>query len=416
MGIFKASVQKTQGAPSERLARDPRVRELWQVNKYLWMALGFVGIYIPVAQIRHLLLIPVEYAWALFLLAFANGAARSYMGYRLGGDYGIIRRTYLYLSWAFTIIDIALIALGIAFSKGIESDLWLLYFIVIISESLYATTLQSRIISMLIAVAYISATLPWQLQTAHQRPLDYATTVAARLFFVILVGRYGRRISHNMEERNRELTLLREQVAVGEERARIAREVHDGLGHAMVSSILRLELCARLIRKAPDEAETLLKEEIPALREAWNEGRDLAFHLRPWEMEIAQEGTLSDTLRRHIGRFAERTGLVIEFEAEGDEWNLRPEAAFGLTRILQEALTNAAKHAQATSVKVLLRRSPGQKVICRIEDNGKGFDLEAARTGIGMGAMQERAVALGGTLRVESAPGKGTCITLTLSA
>jgi signal transduction histidine kinase len=184
----------------------------------------------------------------------------------------------------------------------------------------------------------------------------------------------------------------------------------------MVSSILRLELCARLIRKAPDEAETLLKEEIPALREAWNEGRDLAFHLRPWEMEIAQEGTLSDTLRRHIGRFAERTGLVIEFEAEGDEWNLRPEAAFGLTRILQEALTNAAKHAQATSVKVLLRRSPGQKVICRIEDNGKGFDLEAARTGIGMGAMQERAVALGGTLRVESAPGKGTCITLTLSA
>jgi signal transduction histidine kinase len=359
-----------------------------------------------------LLLVPVGVTVLIFALAVLNGAARSYLGYRLGGTLGAIRRTYALLSWGMTIVDIALIAAAVGVTKGVESDLWLLFFIVIISESLYATALQSRIIATLISVAYLAATLPRQLALTPIPFLDYAALVGARLFFVILVGRYGRRISYNAEERNRELIQLREQVAVGEERARIAREVHDGLGHAMVSSILQLELCARLVRRAPEEAEEILKREIPALREAWNEGRDMAFHLRPWEMG---EGTpLPDTLRRHIGRFAERTGLVVDFTAEEDDWNLRPEAAFGLTRIVQEALTNAAKHAQARSIQVELRHDSGRGVLCTIQDNGQGFDLNAAPAGVGLQAMRERAEALGGTLTMESAPEQGTRIQLRL--
>jgi signal transduction histidine kinase len=268
-----------------------------------------------------------------------------------------------------------------------------------------------------VSVAYLLATLPYQnSQTPPPIPhADYWRIFITRLFFLILVSALARRISANVAARNREIALLHEQKMLADDRARIAREIHDGLGHAMVSSILRLELCSRLIRKAPEEAEAILKEEVPALRAAWNEGRDLAFHLRPWEVTNAGS-ELVETLRRHIGRFAERTGLVVELKAEEAAGRLRPHAAFGLTRIVQEALTNAAKHAEATTIEVTLAPLPSGGVTCTIRDNGKGFAADAEPSGLGLATMRDRAEALGGTLRVHSAPGSGTEIVVTLPA
>ncbi|HLV81677.1 MAG TPA: sensor histidine kinase, partial [Chthonomonadaceae bacterium] len=223
--------------------------------------------------------------------------------------------------------------------------------------------------------------------------------------FLILVSAIGRRISENAEAHSRELLLLREQRAAAEERARIAREVHDGLGHALVSSILRLELCARLLRCAPDEAETILQEEIPALRAAWNEGRDLAFHLRPWESEVAPEEDLPAILRRHLGRFAERTGLRINLQAQERDWRLSPPVMFGLMRIVQEALTNVARHAQATTIEVTLSATPQGGIVCAVCDDGKGFSAAEPSSGFGMRSMRERAEALGGAFSISSRAG-----------
>ena len=193
------------------------------------------------------------------------------------------------------------------------------------------------------------------------------------------------------------------------------REIHDSLGHSLTTIILRLELAAKLVRKNPSEAETLLNDEILTLRAAWNDGRDLAFHLRPWELEWTRDGGLPDTLRRHISRFAERTGTIIEFSADdAADWNLRPEAAFTLTRIAQEALTNAARHGKSARMTVELRRETPRMICLAIRDNGIGFDAGKVAEGVGIAAMRERIEKIGGTFQIESAPDSGTTVTARL--
>lgn len=386
---------------------DSSLREMWQVNKYLWMSLASVLIYLPVAQAQGLIVTSPGVAWVFFAVAMADGISRSLLAYYLGG------RLPARLAWFYTYLDILLVSAAVGITRGLDSDLWLLYFVVMIFESLYATPLQKRWLDCLMVLAYLLATLPYQRQEPLPLPYPvYWRIVCMRLFFLILVSALARRISANVNARNREIALLHEQKTLAEDRARIAREIHDGLGHALVSSIVRLELCSRLIHKAPEEAEALLKEEVPALRAAWNEGRDLAFHLRPWE--LTGETELVETLRRHIGRFAERTGLVVELKTEGEVSRLRPQAAFGLSRIVQEALTNAAKHAGATVIEVLLTTLPHDGVRCTIKDNGRGFELETGTSGMGLQAMRERAENLKGTLTIQSAPGSGTEIIVTL--
>ena len=388
------------------------LRQQWQINKYLWMAVAFALAYIPVASGRGLLTIPLWGAWTLFAAAVVNVALRSWFGYRTANQKETPRVRRDPLSWTFTFVDIAIISLAIGVTKGLQSDLWLLYFITMISESLYASPRQTRLIALIVAGAYALSTFPVQWFGSRLSPLDFYTVLATRLFFLISIGAFARRISFNTTVRSEELAFLREQQAAGEERSRIAREIHDSLGHSLTTIILRLELAAKLVRKNPSEAETLLSDEILTLRAAWNAGRDLAFHLRPWELELSQNGGLPETLRRHISRFAERTGAIIEFEADEDAagWNLRPEAAFGLTRVAQEALTNAARHGRAAKIIVELRRETLKTICLTVRDNGAGFDTENFSEGVGLAAMRERMEKIGGTFQIESAPDNGTAV------
>jgi signal transduction histidine kinase len=380
---------------------------LWRLNQFIWFSLAFVAIYLPVAQRQGLFTAPIWTAWVLFAAAVADGALRSVLAYRLGHT--------LTGAWSafFNGLDIVLISASIGITGGVRSDLWLLYFVVLIFESLYAPPRTKYLLDVTIALLYLAVTLTARASAADPESLGvYVRLVGTRIFFLVLVTGLAWRISVEAQTRDRELMRLREQIAVGEERARIAREVHDSLGHSVVSTILRLELCVRLIRTAPDEAEEMLRGEVKAVRAAWDEGRDLAFHLRPWELDLA-DIPLTEALRRHISRFAERTGMVVELKVDAENWRLRPSATFALTRILQEALTNAARHARATHIEVTLTHGPGPITICTIADDGIGFGAETPE-GVGLQAIRERAARLGGSLRVQSEPGKGTVVTVTL--
>ena len=394
------------------------LKQQLQINKYLWMAVGFALVYIPVANRRGLFTIPLWGAWELFALAVCNVGLRSGFALRKAARTPAKSGARDALNWTLTFGDIGIISLAIAATRGLQSDLWLLYFITMISESLYAAPRQTRLVALLVAAAYLLATLPVQIFGTALPSLEFYSVLATRLFFLITIGAFARRISFNAEARNQELAFLREQQAASEERSRIAREIHDSLGHSLVTIILRLELAAKIVRKNPSEAETLLQEEVLTLRAAWNDGRDLAFHLRPWELDFTQGVGLPETLRRHIGRFAERTGAIIELKAEGAEgWELRPEAAFGLTRIVQEALTNAVRHGKASRIAVELRRDAQKRwLVVTIRDNGQGFDADNVPEGVGLAAMRERAEKLGGDLQIESAPDSETCITARLPA
>ena len=395
----------------ESPARYPAVRTLWQINKYLWMTLGFLLVYMLVAGYQGMVRVPMAQAWLLFALALADGAARTVLAWRRAG---ILSDTPARL---FTALDILLVSLAIHITGGLESDLWLVYFVVMIFELMFSTRQQRLLIVGGVCGAYLWATLPTQLAgiPPAPSPAAYARILISRIFFLVLVGSLSRRISRNALDHDRELSVLREQMATSDERARIAREVHDGLGHSLVSVILRLELCQRLLHRAPEEADTLLREEIVSLRAAWNESRDLAFHLHPWERQTTIEA-LPDTLRRHLSRFAERTGVTAELQVDDPLRPLASEALFGLIRIVQEALTNAAKHAQAHRIEVLLSSSGATTPLltCTITDDGIGFDPALAASGMGLKNMQQRAQALGGAMEIVSTPGGGVKIIVRL--
>lgn len=370
-------------------------REMWQVNKYLWLCLLFALVYVYLARAAGHLSVPLAAAYGIFGLAIVNGGARTYFGWRQGGFND--RR-----GWIFTLADVALISIAVRVTGGLQSDIWLLYFVLVISEGLFSSSSQTSILCASMVAGYAAGT--W----ADRSDAGYWPAVITRMFFLVTVASFGLRLSGDRERRNRELARLHEQVAASEERARIAREIHDSLGHALVATILRLELASRLVRKRPDEAETILREEVPALRAAWNEGRNLAFHLRPWEPDEA--GFIAG-LRKHIGRFAERTGLSVDLQISDSPWEIPSEREVCITRVLQEALTNVTKHSQADHVQIRLAEEDGLIHIA-LADDGVGFGPSGTVAGAGFGirTMRERVEELGGEFTLTGRQGEGVKI------
>lgn len=203
--------------------------------------------------------------------------------------------------------------------------------------------------------------------------------------------------------------LLEKVIAAQEaERQRLARELHDEAAQTLTA----LSLGLRSLQEAPglppaqkQLAESLKEQTLQLMAELHR----LSVELRPSALDRVG---LAEALRQYANEFGERYPLRIEFEAEGLEGAvLQPEAEISLYRIVQEALTNVARHAQASHVSVTMQRRGGS-IVTVIEDDGKGFDpQQAAKTGrLGLFGMQERAALAGGSLRIESAPGSGTTI------
>jgi signal transduction histidine kinase len=189
------------------------------------------------------------------------------------------------------------------------------------------------------------------------------------------------------------------------ERTRIARELHDETGQALTSILLGL----RAAEEARDDDAR--RAALATLRElatgTLHDVRRLAVELRPKALD---DFGLVAALERLIDGFRERTRLEIEFEARLSE-RLPRDTEIALYRIVQEALTNIVKHAEAHRVSILLGRKDGS-VTAVIEDDGRGFALQRALLGDGLGlvGMKERMELLGGRLTIESSRGRGTTL------
>jgi len=181
-----------------------------------------------------------------------------------------------------------------------------------------------------------------------------------------------------------------------EERRRIARELHDDTAQALTSLLL--------YAKALEEGE-----ERPAVRRALAEIREevgrsletirrMARELRPSALD---DLGLVAALDAHIAEFSRRTGIEVHFTHDGAQQRLPPPVELALFRVAQEALTNVAKHAQATSVNVRFSASECLAVLV-VSDNGRGFDPEAVGDGVGLYSMRERMALVGGVLRIAS--------------
>ena len=200
-----------------------------------------------------------------------------------------------------------------------------------------------------------------------------------------------------------------------EERKRVARELHDETSQVLTSLVLGLEGLAAeplLSESARERAIQLRRVAAGALEEVHH----LALELRPSALDDAG---LVPGIARYLREYRLHHGLEVDFRAVAiDGLRLLPAAETAVFRIVQEALTNVARHAHAQGVSVLLEQR-GSNLVTVVEDDGCGFDPEAVtvaplRERLGLAGMAERAALVGGHLTLESRPGQGTTVFVTV--
>lgn len=220
-----------------------------------------------------------------------------------------------------------------------------------------------------------------------------------------------------LRERNVRLTDQVRALAVVEERNRLARELHDSVKQhlfslAMTASAIRARFDAQhdvsedVSDSSLSDLDEMVREVETTAQAAQREMTRLIKDLRPGSL---QEQGLADALNDYTLLFGAREHLLIYLEVQGNDALLPPAVAEALYRVAQEALHNVARHARATRVDVHLRCIPEQ-VALTIRDDGIGFDTSQAHQGLGLANMQERVMAVGGVLTVESQTGIGTTV------
>lgn len=208
--------------------------------------------------------------------------------------------------------------------------------------------------------------------------------------------------------RNAQAYLRAEELALNEERNRIAHEIHDGIAQALAFMALKLDLVDRLLTREPERARAELTTVKETLREQIREVRRSIFALRPIDLE--RYGFL-ESVRRYATAFAEQAGFRLRMELPAAV-ELSQASELVLFRVLQEALTNAIKHGRASAVQVHLEALERGAVL-QITDNGRGFDSPISKNGLGgfgLAQMHERIAARGGRFTLGSEPGKGTTV------
>jgi len=215
------------------------------------------------------------------------------------------------------------------------------------------------------------------------------------------------------KERIRGLLLNKVVTAQEEERKRISHELHDQIGQLLTALLIQLQLLER------DLSEPSLKDRLKVLKQL---AEEISIHLHhiAWELRppALDELGLLAALERVTEEWSKRFNIPCEFEANGAfNGRVEPEVAIGVFRIVQESLTNIAKHARATHARVTVQQENGELVVT-VEDNGVGFRVKDVmrhpdeNKRLGLLGMMERAAMLSGKLDIESKPGKGTKVQL----
>ena len=190
-----------------------------------------------------------------------------------------------------------------------------------------------------------------------------------------------------------------------EERTRVARDLHDEVNQSLTGLLLRLEAVRA---HAPPELAAEIDETKALANQAMEELLTLARQLRP---TVLDDLGLKAALAGNVSDLDRQASLNASFEATGSFADVPSDAQLVLYRVAQEALSNAARHAGAEHVLVKLTRD-GAAVALTVTDDGRGFTFDQTSRGLGLGGMRERALLVGGDLRIESRPQVGTRVRL----
>ncbi len=192
-----------------------------------------------------------------------------------------------------------------------------------------------------------------------------------------------------------------------QERTRVARDLHDEVNQSLTGLLLRLEAAREA---APPELKTELAETKALANQAMRELLSLARQLRPTALD---DLGLTAAIAGQVERLG-HSEIQASIETEGDFSDLGDDAQLVVYRVAQEALSNAARHSGAGRVEVRLRRIDSGGVALAVADDGRGFAFDESEGGLGIAGMRERALLIGGELTIESRPGRGTTVRLTV--
>lgn len=219
-------------------------------------------------------------------------------------------------------------------------------------------------------------------------------------------------------EQNEKLTVLSSKIlkAHEEERKRIAREIHDGPAQSAACLALKIELCKKhLERGSMDDLSAELDKLGNDVRSTVKEIRSIIYDLKPSYLDDG----LFAAMQNHISVFQDNTGLEVDYNAAGADLNIEYYISSTIFRILQEALTNISKHAQANRATVSIEIADNELNL-NISDDGKGFDVTSLteirhvdiERGFGIEGMMERVELINGSINIDSAINKGTAISI----
>ncbi len=375
--------------------------------RYLEWAAIIMTVLAQIAWTRAVVLFDVYIGVSFFLLAVSFVIS------------GFAPRT---LRWRFVQLICQTALICFASALGAHHSYYLNLYVLAAKAALLLPRRQMLMMGGILILSHIAAGqfAIYALHNIHTKvrpePRYYRTLVLegqAALYFIvglITVTFLGRTLIAERKSRSAERALQGqvENLSVQLERARIARNIHDGLGNTLTSLRIQLELVPKLLEEGKaDKALELLTRCQDSARSSLQEVRRAVKTEKDGDLNLTQ--AVNDLVEQidQQGTFA--------IEVKLDDINLPLTCQHQIFRIVQECLTNARKHSNATHVQIKLTLKDGQASLC-VKDDGKGFEVGQTNSGFGLKGLHERAEAIGGKVKIESHVGQGTEILVSFPA
>ena len=331
--------------------------------------------------------------------------------------------------WFYILLQLGLIWLATSALISLNDVLMLPYLIVVIRSCVIFKPRERILVSSLVVLSFLllviialqdTQSLQSQLTQPRSITLDRVRILAKFITFLSTFGfglivalvlmvvnallseRQSKQELAIARDRLRQYAILIEDRAILQERNRIAREIHDSLGHTLTAQSIQLENALLFCQSHPDKTQTFLTQAKQLTATALKDIRHSVSTLRS---DPLQNQTLTKAIASLIESFRNTTNIapncLISLQSP-----LSCEVNTAVYRIVQESLTNIAKHGKAS--KVILKLETVEKYLhLAIEDNGKGFNPQQNTTGFGLQGMRERTLALRGNFTINSTPGSG---------
>ncbi|MGL5793435.1 MAG: sensor histidine kinase [Waterburya sp.] len=369
-----------------------------------WVMLGSCGS-LAVVEAWQGHMIPVQHISILMIL----------------GTMGLVLPTgNLIVKVIFTAIEIGLVFYGTVL--GYLHILPTLYLIVVMRSCFLFESLGRWVVTGVVFILFLSDQykhIQRALPNTSEEQIQFAMHLVAEtlifglsVFFVlqltnkVLNERMMRQQLANAHEQLQQYAQQIEELATVQERNRIARDIHDSLGHALTSLNIQMQTAVKLWEKEPTQARSFLSQAQELGKKAMKEVRQSISALRE---DKESEQPLKVRIETLVDEYCRGTGLSVSTEISPNisrYGSISQPVATTIYRIVQESLTNIFKYAQATQVQIKLSRSHEQ-IYLTVTDDGKGFDPNQNQAGFGLRGMKERIAAVKGQLQLKTSPGQG---------